>query len=70
MVMGRTEVVLQTIEMILQIRKWLQTAQSQQKSYADRHRSELEFQVGDMILLMVSPWKDVIRFRKKGKLGP
>ena len=30
----------------------------------------MEFQVGDMILLKVSPWKGVIRFRKQGKLGP
>ena len=46
------------------------TAQSRQKSYADRRRSELEFQVGDFVLLKVSPWKGVIRFRKRGKLGP
>ena len=70
MVMGRIEVVLQTTEMIQQIKQRLQTAQSRQKSYADRRRSELEFQVGDMVLLKVSPWKGVIRFRKRGKLGP
>ncbi|KAJ9567483.1 hypothetical protein OSB04_003449 [Centaurea solstitialis] len=29
-----------------------------------------EFQVGDRVLLKVSPWKCVIRFRKRGKLGP
>ena len=44
--------------------------QSRQKSYTDRRRSDLEFQVGDMVLLKVSPWKGVIRFRKRGKLGP
>ena len=33
-------------------------------------RSELEFQVGDFVLLKVSPWKGVIRFRKRGNLGP
>ena len=67
-VMGRTEVVLQTTKMIQQIRQRLQTAQNRQKSYADRRRSELEFQAGDMVLLKVSPWKGVIRFRKRGKL--
>ena len=46
------------------------TAESRQKSYADRRRFELEFQVGDLVLLNVSPWKGVIRFRKRGKLGP
>ncbi|GKF91261.1 hypothetical protein Tco_0274962, partial [Tanacetum coccineum] len=30
----------------------------------------LEFSVGDYVLLKVSPWKDVVRFGKKGKLAP
>ena len=68
--MGSTEIVLQTTEQIQQVRERLLTAQSRQKSYADRRRSELEFQVGDFVLLKVSPWKGVIRFRKRGKLGP
>ena len=68
--MGNTEIVLQTTEQIQQVRQRLLTAQSHQKSYADRRRSELEFQVGDFVLLKVSPWKGVIRFRKRGKLGP
>ena len=68
--MGSTEIVLQTSEQIQQVRQRLLTAQSRQKSYADRRRSELEFQVGDLVLLKVSPWKGVIRFRKRGKLGP
>ena len=29
----------------------------------------MEFQVGDCVLLMVSPWKDMIRFGKHGKLN-
>ena len=61
---------LQKTEQIQQVRQRLMTAQSRQKSYADRRRSELEFQVGDFVLLKVSPWKGVIRFRKRGKLGP
>ena len=68
--MGSTEIVLQTTEQIQQVRQRLLTAQSRQKSYADRRRSELEFQVGDLVLLKVSPWKGVTRFRKRGKLGP
>ncbi|KAJ9547756.1 hypothetical protein OSB04_020299 [Centaurea solstitialis] len=59
-----------TTEDIQRIRERLRTAQSRQKSYADRRRSDLEFQVGDRVLLKVSPWKGVIRFRKRGKLGP
>nr|GFA02562.1 putative reverse transcriptase domain-containing protein [Tanacetum cinerariifolium] len=43
---------------------------SRQKSYADVRRRPLEFNVGDKIMLKVSPWKGVIRFRKRGKLSP
>ncbi|CAH1421078.1 unnamed protein product [Lactuca virosa] len=49
--MGSTEIVLQTTEQIQQVRQRLLTAQSRQKSYADRRRAELEFQVGDFVLL-------------------
>ncbi|KAI3723563.1 hypothetical protein L2E82_35235 [Cichorium intybus] len=44
-VLGSTEVVLKTIELIQKVRERLLTAQSRQKSYADRRRSDLEFQV-------------------------
>ncbi|GJX68913.1 putative reverse transcriptase domain-containing protein [Tanacetum coccineum] len=40
------------------------------KSYADRRRKPLEFEVGDKVMLKVSPWKGVIRFGKRGKLNP
>ncbi|GKE07073.1 hypothetical protein Tco_1399091 [Tanacetum coccineum] len=30
----------------------------------------LEFEVGDKVMLKVSPWKGVIRFCKRGKLNP
>ncbi|GJT17875.1 putative reverse transcriptase domain-containing protein [Tanacetum coccineum] len=46
------------------------TARSRQKSYADKRRKPLEFEVGDRVLLKVSPWKGVVRFGKKGKLAP
>ena len=69
-VLGSTDIVLQTTEKIQVIRDHLVTASSRQKSYADKRRSNLEFQVGDYVLLKVSPWKGVIRFRKRGKLGP
>ncbi|KAJ9565621.1 hypothetical protein OSB04_001587 [Centaurea solstitialis] len=42
----------------------------EEKSYADKKRSDLEFLVGDDVLLKVSPWKGVIWFRKRAKLGP
>ncbi|GJZ20074.1 hypothetical protein Tco_0556664, partial [Tanacetum coccineum] len=37
---------------------------------ADKRRKRLEFQVGDKVMLKVSPWKGVIRFGKRGKLNP
>ncbi|GKA96561.1 putative reverse transcriptase domain-containing protein [Tanacetum coccineum] len=39
-------------------------------SYADNGRKPLEFEVGDQVLLRVSPWKGVMHFGKKGKLAP
>ncbi|GJX71782.1 putative reverse transcriptase domain-containing protein [Tanacetum coccineum] len=45
-------------------------ARDRQKSYADVRRKPLEFQVGDNVMLKVSPWKGVIRFGKWGKLNP
>ncbi|GJY13956.1 putative reverse transcriptase domain-containing protein, partial [Tanacetum coccineum] len=41
-----------------------------QKSYADRKRKPMEFEVGNRVMLKVSPWKGVIRFGKRGKLNP
>ncbi|GJY69355.1 putative reverse transcriptase domain-containing protein [Tanacetum coccineum] len=41
-----------------------------EKSYADRRTKPLEFEVGDMVLLKVSPWKGAMRFGKHGKLSP
>ncbi|GKD58365.1 hypothetical protein Tco_1295874, partial [Tanacetum coccineum] len=30
----------------------------------------MEFQVGDKVMLKVSPWKGVVHFGKRGKLNP
>nr|GEZ84077.1 putative reverse transcriptase domain-containing protein [Tanacetum cinerariifolium] len=57
-------------EKIVQIKNWLLTAKSRQKSYADARRKPMEFEVDDMIMLKVSPWKGIIRFGKHGKLSP
>ena len=52
------------------IRDRLKEASDRQKSYADLKRKEIEFAVGDMVFLKVSPWKKILRFGKKGKLSP
>ncbi|GKC63956.1 reverse transcriptase domain-containing protein [Tanacetum coccineum] len=36
----------------------------------DKRRNPLEFSVGDHVILKESPWKGVVRFRKKVKLAP
>ncbi|GJR33846.1 putative reverse transcriptase domain-containing protein [Tanacetum coccineum] len=41
-----------------------------EKSYADRRLKLLEFEVGDRVLLKVSPWKGAVHFRKREKLSP
>nr|GEW14106.1 putative reverse transcriptase domain-containing protein [Tanacetum cinerariifolium] len=63
------EIVQETTGNISQIKDRLKAARDFQKSYADRRRKPLEFSVGDYVLLNVSPWKDVVRFGKKGKLA-
>nr|GEU96410.1 putative reverse transcriptase domain-containing protein [Tanacetum cinerariifolium] len=64
------ELVRETMEKIVQIKNRLLTARSRQKSYADLKRRLIEFEVGDKVMLKVSPWRGVIRFRKHGKLSP
>ncbi|GJS12527.1 hypothetical protein Tco_0406999 [Tanacetum coccineum] len=48
----------------------MQAAHDRQKSYVDLKRKPMEFQVGDRVMLKVSPWKGVVRFGKQGKLNP
>nr|GEZ49706.1 putative reverse transcriptase domain-containing protein [Tanacetum cinerariifolium] len=44
--------------------------QKSTKEYVDVRRNPMEFDVGDMVMLKVSPWKSIIRFSKRGKLSP
>ncbi|GJV31685.1 putative reverse transcriptase domain-containing protein [Tanacetum coccineum] len=64
------EMIREMTEMIVQIKNRLLAARSRQKSYADVRRKPLEFEVGDKVMLKVSPWKGVVRFGKRGKLSP
>ncbi|GJY69715.1 putative reverse transcriptase domain-containing protein [Tanacetum coccineum] len=64
------EIFRETTEKIIQIKHRLQASRDRQRSYADKRRKQLEFQVGDKVMLKVSPWKGVIRFGKRGKLNP
>ncbi|GJS49821.1 putative reverse transcriptase domain-containing protein [Tanacetum coccineum] len=64
------EIIHETTKKIIQIKSRIQDARDRQKSYADKRRKPLDFQVGDKVMLKVSPWKGVIRFGKRGKLNP
>ncbi|GJV54446.1 putative reverse transcriptase domain-containing protein [Tanacetum coccineum] len=54
------ELIQETTEKIVLIKQRMQAAQDRQKSYADRKRKPMEFEVGDRVMLKVSPWKGVI----------
>ncbi|GJR34063.1 putative reverse transcriptase domain-containing protein [Tanacetum coccineum] len=64
------ELIQETTEKIVLIKQRMQAAQDRQKSYADRKRKPMEFEIGDRVMLKVSPWKGVVRFGKRGKLNP
>ncbi|GJX28545.1 putative reverse transcriptase domain-containing protein [Tanacetum coccineum] len=60
----------ETTEKIVLIKQRIQADQDRQKSYADLKQKSIEFEVGDRVMLKVSPWKGVVRFGKRGKLNP
>nr|GEY36243.1 putative reverse transcriptase domain-containing protein [Tanacetum cinerariifolium] len=64
------EIVQETTEKIVQIKQRIQAAHDLQKIYVDLKRKLMEFQVGDKVMLKVSPWKRVVHFGKRGKLNP
>jgi hypothetical protein len=63
------ELVQMTTKKIKLIRERLKAAQSRQKSYADKRRRDLEFQIEDFVFLKVSLFSGVKIFGKKGKLS-
>nr|GFA49065.1 putative reverse transcriptase domain-containing protein [Tanacetum cinerariifolium] len=64
------EMIQETTEKIVLVKQRIQAAQDRQKSYADLKRKPMEFEVGNRVMLKVSPWKGVVRFGKRGKLNP
>ena len=59
------DLVRDTTEKVDLIRKSFLTAQSRQKSYADRRRRPLEFEVGDHVFLKGMPKRGVIRINNE-----
>ncbi|GJV65657.1 hypothetical protein Tco_1476485 [Tanacetum coccineum] len=64
------ELVQETTDKVVLVKEKPKAARDRQKSYVDFRRKPLEFEVGDRVLLKVTPWKGVVRFGKKGKLAP
>nr|GEZ54490.1 putative reverse transcriptase domain-containing protein [Tanacetum cinerariifolium] len=64
------EIIHETTKKIIQIKSRIQATHDQQKSYTDLKRKPMDFQVGDRVMLKVSPWKGVVRFGKREKLNP
>ncbi|GKA30680.1 hypothetical protein Tco_0716985 [Tanacetum coccineum] len=65
-----SEIIHKTTWKIIKIKNKCQDARDRQKSYPDMRRKPLEFEVGDKVMLKVSPWKGVIHFDKRGKAEP
>jgi hypothetical protein len=66
----RSEVLKDAERQVQMIRENLKIAQSRQKSYVDKQRRYLSFEVGDFVYLKVSPMRGTRRFKVKGKLAP
>ncbi|GKE88477.1 hypothetical protein Tco_1565952, partial [Tanacetum coccineum] len=64
------ELVQETTDKVVLVKEKLKAARDRQKSYVDYRHKLLEFEVGDRVLLKVTPWKGVVRFGNKGKLAP
>ncbi|GJR82036.1 hypothetical protein Tco_0152821 [Tanacetum coccineum] len=54
------EMIQETTEKIVLIKQRIQATQDRQKSYANLKRKPMEFEVGDRVMLKVSPWKGVV----------
>ena len=59
-----------TSEKVKVVRDNLKIERDRQKSYADNHRRDLQFEIDDRVFLKISPWKGVLRFGRRGKLSP
>jgi hypothetical protein len=64
------ELIQNTCDKVRVIKERMSAAQSPRMCYADNRRRPLEFEVGDLVFLKVSPMRGVMRFGKKGKLSP
>nr|GEZ24810.1 putative reverse transcriptase domain-containing protein [Tanacetum cinerariifolium] len=64
------ELVQERTDKVVLVKEKPKATRDHQKIYVDYGRNSLEFEVGDRVLLKVTPWKGVVHFGKKGKLAP
>ncbi|GJU49243.1 hypothetical protein Tco_1218798 [Tanacetum coccineum] len=64
------ELVQEMTDKVVLVKEKPKAARDRQKSYAKKRSKLLEFEVGDRVLLKVTPWKGIVHFGKKGKLAP
>jgi hypothetical protein len=64
------EVLRDAKKQVQMVHESLNVDQTQQKSYANKWRRDLLFEINDFIYLKVSPMRDTHRFKVKGKLAP
>jgi hypothetical protein len=65
-----SEVLKDAEKQVQMIRENLNVAQSREKSYANKRRRDLSFEIGDFVYLKVFPMRGTRRFKVKGKLAP
>jgi len=64
-----SKMIQETVKTIRKNGEHVQVAQRQQKSYADKRRRPLEFQLGDKVFRKASPTKGIKRLGVQGKLS-
>jgi hypothetical protein len=62
--------ILEARENVQIIRSHLKATQNCQKTYVDKRRRPLQFEVGDYVYLKVYPMRGVHHFGVQGKLAP
>ncbi|KAL0453992.1 UNVERIFIED_CONTAM: Transposon Tf2-11 polyprotein [Sesamum latifolium] len=59
------ELVQETVDKIQTVKQCLKAAQDRQKSYVDKHRREMEYEVGKKVFLRVSPLRELVILRSR-----
>lgn len=66
----RPEMIRDTSKKVKFIKKGMKAVQDRQKYYAEKRRTKLEFEVGDLVFVKISPLKQNMSFGNAGKLRP